>query len=356
MGILDPILLTTTQPYKMNQDPKTKDNFNELVSIASQRPIVLFLGAGVNAGARGKTNADFAPLWNKLLESLLDKALRSIPGKLNEQELNNLNQNLKKSDVYYIASVIKHLLGEQYLLQLNYQLYGKIGYNRKEFIECLKIWKKNKPYELEYNSSENKNCPTLLFQIAEMCAACLNIHAVVTYNYDEYLSVLINSLKKRKAEDVYHYKQQKKIVKDQLLIYHVHGFIPSDENLMNETPENIVLAYDEYFQNMMEPYSWQTATQLHFLMNYTCVFIGASLNDWNMLRILSNARRYSSSTNHYAFFKSQGKEKESIVENRLKATVLDGAGINIIYSKDFNTIFDKIKKLNNSLIKTNKYE
>ncbi len=38
---------------------------------------------------------------------------------------------------------------------------------------------------------------------------------------------------------------------------------------------------------MLRPHSWQTTTQVHYLRSYNCLFIGASLSDINMTRLLS---------------------------------------------------------------------
>ncbi|GAG23837.1 unnamed protein product [marine sediment metagenome] len=227
------------------------------------------------------------------------------------------------------------------MLYLQHQIYGKDESKKENLIKSYIEWKEKKTKE--------KKSPEFLFNVAELCQND-SIKAVVTYNYDEFLSILINSNSIRKAEDVFHFQQQKSVAHDKLLIYHVHGFIPGPQSIIKQNPENIVLAYDEYFQNMLEPFSWQTTTQLHFLMNYTCLFLGTSLNDINMLRILSYAKKYSRASNHYVIFKEENaKNNETISSalNLIHSSVLEEVGIQkIIAGDEYYHIYEMVKKIN----------
>jgi hypothetical protein len=134
-------------------------------------------------------------------------------------------------------------------------------------------------------------------------------------------------------------------------IFHVHGFIPPPDQLQVAPAENVVLAYDEYFNNIMEPFSWQTTTQLHFLNNYNIIFLGASLEDWNMLRALSASQKYSCAVKRYALFTNSyfnmGSRQSNFI-NRLKATVYNDVGIKPIYTKtnNYNEIPELLNRLN----------
>ncbi|MBN2545507.1 MAG: SIR2 family protein, partial [Spirochaetes bacterium] len=184
----------------------------------------------------------------------------------------------------------------------------------------------------------------------------------LTTNYDEYLTNLINSNKKggnkndqRIAKDIFHSRNNPILEKNFLPIYHVHGFIPTPETIIRIKPENVVLAQDEYFQNMFEPYSWQTTCQLHYLMNYTCIFIGASLSDWNVLRLISNANKYTDSNERYVFIndyydsiKYFFNSEDSVIDKGDKLDSGDLELFNELMTKTRSTIFNSfnIKTIN----------
>lgn len=66
-----------------------------------------------------------------------------------------------------------------------------------------------------------------------------------------------------------------------LPIYHIHGYLPPFNEPFLSDGNEIVLSMEEYYDNVRNVYSWQTATQLHFLCHFTCMFVGISLSDIN---------------------------------------------------------------------------
>lgn len=66
-----------------------------------------------------------------------------------------------------------------------------------------------------------------------------------------------------------------------LSIYHIHGYLPPFNEPFLSDGNEIVLSMEEYYDNVRNVYSWQTATQLHFLCHFTCIFVGISLSDIN---------------------------------------------------------------------------
>jgi hypothetical protein len=83
-----------------------------------------------------------------------------------------------------------------------------------------------------------------------------------------------------------------KIPAGTLPCYHVHGVIPSKpflQPLMRPTPINIgnfVFSEDEYHAEYADAYKWSNLTQIGLLGKYTGLFIGLSLEDPNIRRLL----------------------------------------------------------------------
>ncbi|MBY5819885.1 hypothetical protein HFN60_30295 [Rhizobium leguminosarum] len=100
-------------------------------------------------------------------------------------------------------------------------------------------------------------------------------------------------------------------------VYHVHGLLPSGASL--EACKEIAIVFDETDFNLLysDPYSWANLTQLSMLMSSSCLFVGCSMRDPNLRRLLDTCRRLKLTHKHFAIVQSpvQGK----IGPDRLKA-------------------------------------
>jgi hypothetical protein len=125
--------------------------------------------------------------------------------------------------------------------------------------------------------------------------------------------------------------------KGTLPIFHVHGFLPQKTRPLDPKMALVVLSYEEYYQTMLEPFSWQTGVQLHFLRSFTCLFLGISLRDADMLRLLSHAQHYSQQKAQYILMCRQdliGDSDTDWIDNkiRIRATLFDDFGIRLLFS------------------------
>jgi len=82
-------------------------------------------------------------------------------------------------------------------------------------------------------------------------------------------------------------------------IYHVHGFLPRKDEI--KTDNKITLSEDIYHAQYNDIYSWQNLVQLDKYQNCVCLFIGISLTDPNLRRLLDIAKnqRVDKSIVHY---------------------------------------------------------
>lgn len=107
---------------------------------------------------------------------------------------------------------------------------------------------------------------------------------VITYNYDTNLEYL---LKKRKILYTSVYDENGFINKEsQVTIFHVHGLLPFDKYKEQKYIDSLVFNESEYFYLYNNPYSWNISKQMHDFTFKTCLFIGLSLTDPNMKRLL----------------------------------------------------------------------
>lgn len=114
--------------------------------------------------------------------------------------------------------------------------------------------------------------------------------SVITYNYDTNLEYL---LKKRKIRYTVAYDDNSFVDKEAKCdIYHVHGLLPFDKFKEKKYTDSIIFNEAEYYYLYNNPYSWSITKQLHDFKFNACIFIGISLTDPDMKRLLDLADNY----------------------------------------------------------------
>lgn len=87
-------------------------------------------------------------------------------------------------------------------------------------------------------------------------------------------------------------------------VFHPHGILPSNATGEELRCAQIVFSESEYNELYSNPYNWSNLIQLSLLMNYTCFFVGCSLQDPNIRRLLDTFNGLGFSHWHYAVFRS----------------------------------------------------
>jgi hypothetical protein len=139
----------------------------------------------------------------------------------------------------------------------------------------------------------------------------------------------------------------------QAIIFYPHGFLPDPNRSSYPATSAIVLAEDDYFELYRSPHAWANMLQLILLLNYTAVFIGCSLLDPNVRRLLDIAARMRPNHHHYAFFLDRYYRKDADWYQSNYATafrlvqegILKGLGVRSIWVQEFDDIAAVLEKL-----------
>lgn len=211
----------------------------------------LVMGAGINEDYGAKS-------WNALIEAL--------------------NNDFYKGD-YKFANEIKAYVGKE--LFTSSMILKTSGFEPYQSLN-------RELYEFEEAKSFNDPNSTLYG-----CVDFLEKHpttSVITYNYDTNLEYL---LKKRGLRYVTIYDDYAFIDKDSVVdIYHVHGLLPYNKYDEKRFTDSLIFNESEYYYLYNNPYSWNISKQLHDFKFNTCLFIGISLTDPDMKRLLELAKNY----------------------------------------------------------------
>lgn len=346
---------------------KLEDDFK------NERSVVLFLGTGIDFGAPHGIDYSWDSLLNHLLKyavmqmlpsdnlgkqvaSEMSSSAKKLCEKLTDDKNQNDENRLKekvselKEQIDFDSqfprdvksTIVKQTMSnEAYVKLIQDFLYGKMGKNDiieagEKYVGWLNDKAKSKP---DFFS---------LFSVADMVLRNHNIRAVVTQNYDQFLceaicflqnnteynnfvmarnqqvrQIIPNTICEWKGQSDFNYKH--------LNIYHVHGFIPRYDEIQAPKDNKIVLSLDEFYEDSRNVYSWQIASQLHFLSQYTCIFCGLSLDDYTNQRLL----HYVKGKHHgnlYYIAAGHNDEKKRIKDS-VKNKFHENNGLTVLYDE-----------------------
>ncbi len=240
----------------------------------------LVLGAGVSF----KFNI---PTWDNLLQRLLVKTI--------EKESATA---LLISQLFSKVFNPSPLVAGRYL-QTYYDELDKKNKNRFE-IEVQKAL---------YETYDENSSSEVMDEIVRLCLApgnSPNLDSIITYNYDD---IIERKLKDKGIDMPFQsvYGQSIDTAKNDLKIFHVHGFLPRDSKISDDN--RITLGEFVYHEQYTNIYSWNNIVQINKFRDKVCLFIGTSLSDPNIRRLLDIANsQKKQKTYHYIFKKKIDKD------------------------------------------------
>lgn len=160
------------------------------------------------------------------------------------------------------------------------------------------------------------------------------IGEIITYNYDTLLEQRMTS------EEIMNnpVDGKNRRVKNAIPVMHVHGVIDPKDNTFDD---NVVLSENEYHQLYKDSYHWANVAQLYALTHTTCVFVGLSMTDPSLRRLLDIAyEQGSQDVEHYAFLIRSEFECHKETEE-----IFSQMGVNIIWCEDKDDVPKQIEKL-----------
>lgn len=236
----------------------------------------LVLGAGVSFNFK-------IPTWDSLLQRLLVKTIEKEP-----------DSALLISKLFSKVFSPSPLVAGRYL-----QTY----YNEKDE-------KDKNSFEKEvqnalYETYDEDAISKVVDEIIKLCLApgnSPNIDSIITYNYDDIIErkLLVKNID-MPFQSVY--GQSIDTSKTDLKIFHVHGFLPKEGKLGDDNKITLgEFVYHEQYNNI---YSWNNIVQINKFRDKVCLFIGTSLSDPNIRRLLDIANSQKKQKKYHYIFKKK---------------------------------------------------
>ena len=276
-----------------------------------------FLGAGVSMDAGG-------PSWEDLLRRIL-KRFKKI-GK--QKDFEKVYKQCGNSPIIlgrYAASNEKSLNDiSEYLRR--YILYRNINLDKSELVKAI--------------------CEAVIGPNGddERIVESNRIDSIITYNYDD----LVETALEDRGVSVARISVKGRSTRTEFPVYHVHGLIPYDKRGIIATP---ILSEKEYHKIYKESYHWSNVEQLHALDRNTCFFIGLSMTDPNLRRLLDISQTNSDKEcRHFAFLKRDPLFKPEDVEmnrhhfNTIEFQLSD-LGVHVIWYENHSEVPDIIRRI-----------
>lgn len=272
-------------PVQASMEPEeSPDAIAPLAKSLQNNKLVLVLGAGVSMGFG-------LPDWPTLLQKLMITTIEQEP------EVSSALSRLF-SAVFAPSSVMAGRYLQKYYEDKDASFEEAV---RKALYENLDI-------EAE---------APLMDEIVHLCVApgrSPTLDSIITYNFDDLLEQRLELLDielpyKAIYADGMH-------AGNRLPIYHVHGYLPSQGDISDKN--RITLGESVYHKQYTDIYSWNNIVQINKFTDFDCLFIGSSLTDPNIRRLLDVAyrQRGERTESHYVFKRRVRREE---VQARLEA-------------------------------------
>lgn len=270
---------------------KEKNIFDKAKEALKKDKVSFFLGAGVSIPVGSIS-------WFNLLNNLLNKRKLAIDVNSPKRNVSELEKGRYIKDDYLEKAKDRT---DDFYKDIRDIIYGSVTRKRGDIIEV--IASLISKYDLE---------------------------SVITYNYDNLIEQEINDHpRKYKMQCHPVYDKSGPIFDNSRYIYHVHGYI-SENNIRSD---EIILGEKEYHKVYQDSYNWSNVEQLHALNRSTCFFIGLSMTDPNLRRLLDISFDGSDKDPvHYAFL--------CRIDHDIAVTekVMNDFGVNCIWYDNYNDL------------------
>lgn len=159
------------------------------------------------------------------------------------------------------------------------------------------------------------------------------LESIITFNFDDLIEC---ALSKHNIEYCSIWKEGQIYGIDALPIFHVHGFLPNQREI--DSP-NLVFSEEAYHSQFIDPYSWSNLIQLNTFSTNICLFVGLSLSDPNLRRLLDISWRRNQRCKHFIIMrKAPQKDRTDEISTMLFEQDANSLGLNVIWCSDFSEI------------------
>lgn len=310
--IEDNPLLFQKKETVQGKENNLEEKIDSLKGALIDNQLTLVCGAGVSRDSS-------IPTWNELLVNILNDVYS------NDNDLNIENKvtaesllSLMPQSNLILGKYLKIILKDNFNKTVQKHLYKDYNF----FYECEPI-----------NPNLETNMMKAIVELSRPKRSGKRLESIITFNFDDLIE---GALSNHHIEHISIWKEGQAYGVDALPIFHVHGFLPNKRDI--EEP-NLVFSEEAYHSQFIDPYSWSNLMQLNIFSTNVCLFVGLSLSDPNLRRLLDISWRRNQRCKHYIIMKKspQNSRIDEIVTMLFEQDA-NSLGLNVIWCSDFSEI------------------
>jgi hypothetical protein len=281
--------------------------------------------------------------------------------KLSEEEkferLSKLDEQVERradadKPILMMAKAVKDDLGDSLAAAIAGNLYHPVRY------ALLRVLAKHSPFRFRrFGPREIPTSPLVdaLVELARAERDVKGVQAIVNYNYDDLLD---ERLREQHVRCKTVLSGRDRISQGTLPCYHVHGLIPARQYVKEpskvKSEGNFVFSEDEYHAEYSDPYRWSNMTQMSLLGRYTGLFVGLSMEDPNIRRLVDvTHRQYPENINYAILPRKRALNKlednsSSVLRNlfeEVETKSFEKIGVRVIWVDDHSEVSGVLKKV-----------
>ena len=301
------------------EENSIEEKIDLLKKALNDNQLTLVCGAGVSRDSS-------IPTWNELLVNILNEVYS------NSRDLNTDNKVTAESLLSLIPQ--SNLILGKYLKIILKDDFNKIV-QKHLYLDY------NQFYEFEpINPNLETNMMKSIVELSRPKRRGNRLESIITFNFDDLIE---GALSKHNIEHTSIWKEGQAYGIDALPIFHVHGFLPNKRDI--EEP-NLVFSEESYHSQFIDPYSWSNLIQLNTFSKNICLFVGLSLSDPNLRRLLDISWRRNQRCKHYIIMKKiPSKSRAAEITTMLFEQDANSLGLNVIWCSDFSEVPDILLKI-----------
>lgn len=284
------------------------------------------------------------------------ETLKDLPEEKKWERLSRLEvQVAKKADsdkpILMMARAVKDELGDRLPIAIARILYQPVRRalwsKRREEVIAKHHGTDKRPL---YSRAQALPTSTLLDALVALARAerdVQGVQAIVNYNFDDLLD---EKLREQHVKCRTVLSGRDVAPPGTLPCYHVHGLI-SSQDVARRRPArsqgNFVFSEDEYHAEYSDPYRWSNMTQISLLGRYAGLFVGLSLEDPNIRRLIDvTHRQYPENINYAVLPRKQPlvgmrDNSDAVMKNlfeEVESNSFNRIGVRVIWVDSFTEI------------------
>lgn len=306
-----------TSPQKDVEQKTEKIDTNKKIAMLHDALINNNLTLVCGAGVSKKSGI---PLWDELIVSIITDMYFDEKKSDNPEFAKKFLDSISKSNLI-LGKYLTLMLGDDFENVLRKNLYKNI-FNKKR---------------TDYAQTDILKS---ICDLARPDRLGRRLESIITFNFDDIIETALF------LDYIEHYsiwKEKQEYVENKLPIYHVHGFLPQSGEVDDS---NLVFSEQSYHSQFIDPYSWSNLIQLTTYSSNICLFVGLSLSDPNLRRLLDISYRKNPQCRHFIIARKDNMDDDiNKVVNSLYEKDANSLGLNVIWCSGHSEIPEVLKNV-----------